>query len=195
MSSDVSFVFQLIVQSFTQPRQVAEYLIRRQLSRANLWLIFGLVTVLSALVLSAVAAVTPTPPDVQSLTLSPWVAAIFVGAVMLILVFSLFYVGRWIGGTGSLDDTILMISWHQGITVAFQVAQLVLVLLSPSLGAFANLIGIIFLFYVLLQFIDVLHGFASLAKSFGAFALAMVAMMFGLAILMSVLGISAVGGA
>ncbi len=195
MNNDISFVFQLILESFTQPRKVAEYLISRKLSRNSNWLILGLVAVLSALVLSAVSAVTPAPPDVQTLSLSPWIAAVFVGVVMLTLVFALFYVGQWMGGTGSLDDTILIISWHQGITVAFQIAQLALVLLSPSLGAIANLIGIIFLFYVLLQFIDVLHGFGSLAKAFGTFAVAMVCMMLGMAVLMSMLGFSALGAA
>lgn len=189
MSNQSSFLSQLILQSFTEPRKVAEYLVTLEIDRRSLWLLLGLVSVLSALVLSAVSAATPAPEGVQIVSLSPWMAAVFVGFVMIAMVFSLFYVGRWLGGSGSLDSTILIISWHQGITVAFQLLQLVIVLISPVLGAFANFAGIIFLFYVLLQFIDVLHGYQSLLKSFGAFALAIFSMVVVLTFLLPILGL------
>ena len=189
MSNQSSFLSQLILQSFIEPRKVAEYLVTLEIDRRSLWLLLGLVSVLSALVLSAVSAATPAPEGVQIVSLSPWMAAVFVGFVMIAMVFSLFYVGRWLGGSGSLDSTILIISWHQGITVAFQLLQLVIVLISPVLGAFANFAGIIFLFYVLLQFIDVLHGYQSLLKSFGAFALAIFSMVVVLTFLLPILGL------
>ena len=193
MSKEQSFVSQLVLQSFTEPRKVAEYLISLDIDRRSLWLLLGLVSILSALVLSAVAAVTPAPEGVQTVSLSPWMAAVFVGFVMLAMVFALHYIGRWLGGTGSLDSTILLISWHQGITVAFQLLQLVLVLISPLLGSFANFAGIVFLFYILLQFIDVLHGYKSLWKSFGAFALSIVAMVIALSLLLPILGLPIAG--
>jgi len=192
MSSEVSILAQLIKRSFTEPRQVAEELLARDFTRNSLWMFLVLVSVFSALVLSAVSAVTPKSDDIQTIVLSPWMAAGFVGVVMTALVFSLFYVGQWMGGDGDLDGTILMVSWHQAVTVAFQLAQLVVVLFSPSLGALMNLVGIIFLFYVLLQFIDVLHGYGSLAKSFGAFAFAMVGMFMAMAILLSLFGFDSV---
>lgn len=192
MNNDFPPLMQLVTRSFTEPRSVAEYLLSLRISRNNLWLMLGLVSVLSALVLSGVSAVSPTPENMQPIILSPWMAAVLVGVVMISLTFALYYVGQWMGGTGSLDDTMLIVAWHQGITVAFQVLQLVVVLFSPGLGALLNLAGIIFLFYVLLQFIDVLHGFESLAKSFGSFAFALVGMMLGMAVILSFLGVPSV---
>ncbi len=191
MNADISALFSLIVRSFTHPREVAEQLTSRRYDRVTLWSMMALVIVLTAIIFSASAAISPPPAEMSSFMFTPLVSAILVGSFLVMLVFMLYFTGRMMGGTGHFPETIVIVVWNQAITIAYQVVQIVLFIFSPLLGSIATLVGFVFLFYIMLQFIDVLHGFQSLLKAFGAFVFAVVGIAFGLAVILSFIGASA----
>ncbi len=98
--------------------------------------------------------------------------------------------GKGFGGTGSFEETMLLITWLQFILVCLQVAQtLALVLLPP----FAGMIGIgalVLFFWLLVNFVAVLHGFTSLGLVFVGIILSFFGVGFGLALILTMIGLT-----
>ena len=191
MNVDFATVYNMMLRSFSEPREVAEELTSRRLDRGTLWSIMALVVVVSALVVTVSSLVSPPTPELAPLMGTPFLAALVIGASQVVLVFVLYFTGRMMGGTGHFPETIMLIAWHQGMTVFLQIITLAISIVSPLFGGLISLFGAFYLFYVLLQFIDVLHGFKSLAKAFGTFAFGVVGIGLGLAVMLSLIGVSA----
>ncbi|MEM6479182.1 MAG: hypothetical protein AAF647_09065, partial [Pseudomonadota bacterium] len=86
-------------------------------------------------------------------------------------------------------NSILVVAWMQVLQVAALVVQGFLVLVSPGLGAlvaFAIGIGLI---WVLLSFIDVLHGFGSLGRSALLLLFVIVGIGLGLSLILGLIGV------
>ena len=130
----------------------------------------------------------------MGLTLNPITYAMIQMAVLVIMVFAVFWIGRAMGGTGGFGDAILLIAWLQAIMTLLQVAQTIAILLIPALGVIIAVASFMLFFWLLSNFIAELHGFTSIPKVLGMILISMIGLTFGMTILLSIIGISMPGG-
>ena len=130
----------------------------------------------------------------MGLTLNPITYAMIQMAVLVIMVFAVFWIGRAMGGTGGFGDAILLIAWLQAIMTLLQVAQTIAILLIPALGIIIAVASFMLFFWLLSNFIAELHGFTSIPKVLGMILISMIGLTFGMTILLSIIGISMPGG-
>jgi len=113
--------------------------------------------------------------------------------MLVVMIFGIYLIGRRSGGTGSLGDTILLVTWLQFILICLQVLQTVAFLLVPVVGNLLGLAGFALFFWLLANFVAELHGFASPGRVFVSILIAMVGFAIFLSVLLSVLGVEVAG--
>jgi hypothetical protein len=178
----------LAVTSVQDPAAAARDLMSMQIPREALWTGLFLVAILNTLLFVLSNILVPGPSPLPEALSAPtfYFAIVFGGLVMT--VYAIFYVGRWLGGTGSVADLMVLIVWLQALRVAVQAAALVLMIIFPLLSALlvfaASLVG----FYIMLHFIKQAHRLGSLWGSFGVLILAIFAILIGMSVLLSLVG-------
>ena len=187
-------VFDLIKQTFLQPASVAQYLMTLGYPRPVLWLLVVLVSVLSVLTLAVFQALVPMQDAPEGLVISPLAYATIIGASLVILVFAINFVGQVLGGNGTFDNAMVLMIWIQFMAIPIQLAQAVLMLVVPAFVGFATLGGLVLLAVWLTHFVTQLHGFDSLVRGFGTLILALIGMVFGLAVILTMIGVTAQAG-
>ena len=191
----LSTLLPLAARTIREPRDTAQYLLRLNLPGDVLWQLLALVVVLSIILaeLSNLAVSALSGVALPDLFISP----LLIGALQFVLlvgmVHAIFWVGRAMGGTGSLNDGLTLVTWLQFVMVCLQALQSVLLLISPSMATIVGLIGVVLLFWLLTHFVAVVHDFPSLGKVFGMILITLFAAGFGLSILLRLLGIDPAG--
>jgi hypothetical protein len=179
---------QLAIETIRNPREAARQLIGLNLPINALWTALALVVVLNAGVYSLSNVISPPPADLAVPTIAPVPFALFLGAGLVGTIYALWYVGRTLGGEAGLADIMVLLVWLQALRLVVQAALLVLVPLSPVLSSLVVLAAAVIGFWILLNFVDVAHGYDSLLKSLGAIALSVLAMALGLTLLVTLFG-------
>jgi len=187
-------IVDLIKQTFLQPSDVAQYLITLGYPRPILWLLVVLVSVLSVLTLAVFQILIPMPEASEGLVISPLAYATIIGASLVILVFAINFVGQVLGGDGSFDKAMVLMIWVQFMAIPIQLAQAVMLLVIPALVGFVTMGGLALLFFWLTHFVTQLHGFDSIVRGFATLGLALVGMVMGLAVILTMIGVTAQAG-
>ncbi len=180
----------LAVETIKNPREGASTILNFAPPREAIWYMLALVVVLSVILAQATALLVSGGGANGPFALSPLMLGFVQGGLLLVMIYATFWIGRAFGGTGSFEETMLLVTWLQFILVCLQVAQtLAMVLLPP----FAGLIGIaaLFLFFwLLVNFVAILHGFASLGMVFAGIILSFFGIGFGLALILTLIGLT-----
>ncbi len=143
--------------TFRDPRAVARWLMGLRIPTAERWLILALIAVVSGALAHVSMAIVAGPFAVPA----PIAMALAQGVTLWVMVVAIHGLGRWAGGHGTLDDTIVLVAWVQVILLGLQVVQIVLALVAPMLAMLLGLAGIVVLFWLLTVFTAELHGFAA----------------------------------
>ncbi|MFU8776776.1 MAG: Yip1 family protein [Roseovarius sp.] len=190
----------LLLETLFRPREAARVLIGLGLPQQALWMALVLMSVLNAIVYSVSLRMAP-PMDPATATLmppafhAPMLFAVFLFGALAITVYALFWVGRMLGGTAQLAEVLVLICWLQVLRLMLQVAVAVLVLALPTVAVLVIFISSIWGIYILTGFVDAAHRYDNILKSFGIIVLSIIAMAVGLSILLSLIGVAALGGA
>ena len=188
MQADLTLLLQ---QSLQSPRSAARRLLDWQLPSSTAFLAIALMAVISAGLTGVSMLVAPEQIDPNLLMMfkNPLQVAVLQGLVMLVMAMLVQGIGRMFGGSGRLTDALVLIAWTEVLLCLLQLAQIVLVVLSPSLAVALGLFGLVLFLWVLASFIAELHGFASAGKVlFG-----LIATVFVLAFAMAVLTVALMG--
>jgi hypothetical protein len=125
---------------------------------------------------------------------TPFALTVILGASLLMMVFALQLTGRMLGGTGRFSAALLLVIWWQSMALLIQVAQTATLLLFPPLAGIVTLAGLAWLVFSLLHLVNVLHGFDNLFKALATVVIGVVGISFGLALLLSLIGVTLQGG-
>jgi hypothetical protein len=189
----------LVIQTLVSPRDAAERLLQMSLQRQALWMALGLMSVLNAIFYSVAIRINP-PEDPASMAMippafqSPLLFTMFLFGALVITVFVLQWIGQALGGTGEVGDVLVLLVWLQVMRLLFQIAVLVLSMLSPSIAAIFVMGGSIYAIYILAAFIDKAHGFDNLLKALGVIVLALGAVALGASIFFTIIAAVFLGG-
>ena len=183
-------------ESVRDPRAGARQIMKISMPLGNRWEALFLIVVLSVLLTQITLVFTGQSGGiiVGGPGLSTPIALGLMQLVMLVvMVFAIYLIGRRAGGTGSLGDTILLVTWLQFILICLQVLQTVAFMLVPVVGNLLGLAGFALFFWLLANFVTELHGFTSPGRVFVSILIAMVGFAIFLSVLLSVLGVEVAG--
>lgn len=124
---------------------------------------------------------------------APLILGLMQLVMLVVMVFAIYLIGRRAGGTGSLDDSILLVTWVQFILLCLQVLQTVAFMLVPVVGNILGLAGFALFFWLLANFVAELHGFKSAGQVFVSILIAMVGFAILLSVVLSVFGLEVAG--
>ncbi|KJS42106.1 MAG: hypothetical protein VR71_15675 [Roseovarius sp. BRH_c41] len=190
----------LLIETLFRPRDAARALMGFGLPQKILWMALVLMSVLNAIVYSVSLRLSP-PTDPTAVTImppafhSPLLFTLFLFGALAITVFALFWVGRSLGGKARMEDVLVLICWLQVLRLILQMAVAVLVLTVPSAAVLLIFLSSIWGIYILIGFVDTAHRYDNMLKSAGVIVLSIAAMAVGLTILLSFIGVAAMGGA
>ncbi len=180
----------VVKQTFREPREAASTLLSMGVPKQVLWPTFALLVVLSVILIYLIGP--PTGPNGVAIV-SPFgltMSSAVAGAASVFLVWK---IGELMGGKGGFDETLLLTVFLQAMIFAGQLIELALVFVIPPLADIYYLALIVFMFWLNLNFIAVLHGFGSLWRALGVLIIASIGVAFVLIFAMSLAGIRVAG--
>lgn len=185
----LAHLISLIRLSILTPKEGAATILSFSPGRDILWTALALIAVVSGVLSTLSTYVVPAASaDMgEHLLSSPVLFTGVLAGILLLTVICTHYIGRGFGGTGEFNESLLLVAWLQLVLVAVQVVQLGIALVSPEI---AQLIGVasLFLFiWLYVNFVAVLHGFASLPMVLVGMMISMFAVGIGLSILLSLI--------
>jgi len=170
------------------PQEAAQAVLALNLPRNVLWLGLALVITLSTLLASAVLLMVPMPEAGAGVPM-PVVMGI-VQAVFLVLVsLGIAVIGARFGGKGDFDGALALMVWLQAVFLVVQAFQIVAIAIGLSvLADIVSLASIPLFFWLMAQFVTVLHGFSSGWKTFWAIIMFLIAFAFLLSLVVTSFG-------
>ncbi len=170
------------------PQEAAQAVLALNLPRNVLWLGLALVITLSTLLASAVLLMVPMPEAGAGVPM-PVVMGI-VQAVFLVLVsLGIAVIGARFGGKGDFDGALALMVWLQAVFLVVQAFQIAAIAIGLSvLADIVSLASIPLFFWLMAQFVTVLHGFSSVWKTFWAIIMFLIAFAFLLSLVVTSFG-------
>lgn len=171
------------------PQEAAQAVLTLNLPRNVLWLGLALVITLSTLLASAVLLMVPMPEPGAGVPM-PVVMGI-VQAVFLVLVsLGIAVIGARFGGKGDFDGALALMVWLQAVFLVVQAFQIAAIAIGLSvLADIVSLASIPLFFWLMAQFVTVLHGFSSVWKTFWAIIMFLIAFAFLLSLVVTSFGL------
>ncbi|SFS09265.1 YIP1 family protein [Yoonia litorea] len=182
--------------SIMEPSETARGVIGLNIPRNALWTALALVAVINVILLGLLQLFSPSvmATDGSTFAMSPFGYAAIIGIFLVLFVLGTHYVGQFFGGAGTIEATLAIVVWFQSVSLTLEAVQLVLVLISPAIGSMFGLLSLGALIWVFINFVNVLHGYNSLAKAVLTIILSLMSTALCAGILLAVLGIGPTGG-
>lgn len=183
---------ELVLLSLRSPRQAAEQIISWQFNRETLWTALALAAAVNTLLFSFSLILQPTP-GIPAFFTSPLAMFILLAGVLVVTTHGLYWTGRAIGGKGELGDVLALVVFVQMLRIMAQVLIFVLMFVSPSLSVLASLATGLICLWILINFIAAAFNFPTIGRAIGVLLIATAAVVLGLSLLLSIVGIAAQG--
>lgn len=182
----LSQILKLMKLTIVNPKEGAATVLSFSFGREVLWMILGLIVVLSG-ILSRLASLLAPPTGAPELTAqfltSPLLSALIVFGVLMLMVICTHFIGRGFGGTGEFNESLSLVIWLQAIMLMLQVVQLFVLPISPFLAGLIGFGSVILFLWLYVNFVAVLHGFSSVPLVFAGLMVSIFAVGFGLSII------------
>jgi hypothetical protein len=175
--------------SVKNPREGATEVLSLGIPREALWPALALVVVLSIL-LANVTALILAGEAAAAMPVGPAATGFIQLALLVVMVFAVFWIGRAMGGTGSFEESVLIVAWLQFIMVCLQVVQAGILVISTPIAEIFGLLGVLLFLWLLTNFVAVLHGFSSLFQVFVMILVSAFGIAFGLSIILTLIGVT-----
>jgi hypothetical protein len=187
----------LVRQTLVAPRDAAARLLSLGLPAREGWLALAVMAVLNTLVYSLSLRLSPpTDPAMMGMMAgafnAPLIFAIFLFGALALTALVFTHAGRALGGVGTVGGMLVLLAWMQALRLMVQLGLLVLALIAPPLAGIVVIVAGLWGLYILMAFMAELHGFDSLWRAAGVIIIALVALVFGLRLLLRLLGFGVV---
>lgn len=191
MQSATRALWGAIIDPATAARQALDW----RLGLGTMWMALALVAVLNVLMLALLQAASPMPVMAQGgMMLTPFSYAMIITIFLFLLVYTIYHVGRMMGGQGTVEDSLTVIVLFQSISVALEAVQVLLVVISPQIASIFGLVSLAVLIRCMVNFVNVMHRFDSLGKALATMIFAVIGTALIAGIVLTVLGIAPTGG-
>ena len=190
-------LFNLIRLSVVDPMQAAAGVAGLPLGRLARWQVVALVSVLSVLAMELTERMLPMGGDGVSMVFllgGPLIAAVSMAVSILGMALALLWVGRIIGGVGRFDTALLLVVWVQVVLFVLQMLQLIALILLPPLALLFGFLGFGLAVWMLVKFVQYLHGFDTWVKAAGVLVFSLIGLAFGLTLILGIAGVAPPAG-
>ena len=171
------------------PQEAAQAVLALNLPRNVLWLGLALVITLSTLLASAVLLMVPMPEAGAGVPM-PVVMGIVQAVFLVFVSLGIAVIGARFGGKGDFDGALALMVWLQAVFLVVQAFQIVAIAIGLSvLADIVSLASIPLFFWLMAQFVTVLHGFSSVWKTFWAIIMFLIAFAFLLSLVVTSFGL------
>lgn len=184
---------QLGLLTLRDPKAASEIILSWHLPKEAIWTAIGLVSVIITILSTVSNMLFPVPPPLNVLVSNPFVYFLVAAGGLIASIYVVFWTGRILGGDGRIEELTVLLLWLQAMRAAAQGAVLILLIVAPVLASFLVLFVLVATFWISLHFINAALRFQSLGKSALVLIAAALALVAGLSIFLSMLGISTVG--
>ena len=181
-----SVLTELVVLSLRDPRAAANQIMGWQLGRDVLWTALALAAAINTLIFSVSLVLQPTPAMPAFFT-SPLAMFVLLSGVLVITTHGLYWAGRALGGV------LALVVFLQVLRIIAQVAIFLLMFISPGVSVLASLATGLIGLWILVNFIAAAFNFTGLGKAVGVLLISMAAIVLGLSLLLSIVGVAAQG--
>ena len=170
------------------PQEAAQAVLALNLPRNVLWLGLALVITLSTLLASAVLLMVPMPEAGAGVPM-PVVMGIVQAVFLVFVSLGIAVIGARFGGKGDFDGALALMVWLQAVFLVVQAFQIAAIAIGLSvLADIVSLASIPLFFWLMAQFVTVLHGFSSVWKTFWAIIMFLIAFAFLLSLVVTSFG-------
>jgi hypothetical protein len=193
MTLTMNGLFAMALRTIRNPREGATEVLSLGIPREALWPGLALVVVLSILLAQVTSLVMTGSAGMEEMPVGPAATGFIQLLLLVVMVFAIFWIGRSMGGTGSFEETILLVAWLQFIMVCIQVVQTALMLVVPPFASLLGIAGLVLFMWLLTNFVAVIHGFRSLGQVFVMILVSLFVLAFVLSILLTLAGVTVPG--
>ncbi|MEP3295161.1 MAG: YIP1 family protein [Pseudoruegeria sp.] len=184
-------LIEMAVLSLRNPKEGLRRVLDINVPRATLIPMIVLVIVVSVLLAFLTLWAAPVEIDAaMSVFPTPFSLAMILSGSMFIMIMGIYWIGRAFDGKGTMDEVLLTVIWLQAIMMLLQVVQIIATILLPPLADMLGLVAFAVMFWLLTNFITEVHGFQSPLKVFFMVIASMFGIVFGLTILLTLIGLS-----
>ena len=142
-----------------RPREGGAVVLRWPFPEGSIWPLVLLSVVLSALVAELNSALNPPAPGVPTVYVAPFQLAIMLGSINISMAWAVYVIGRMFGGQGRFRAALILMTWQQFLWFGVLFVLTLVGLAIPGLAAMLSIGFGIWMIWILLSFIVVLHGF------------------------------------
>ena len=192
MDLSLNQLLAMVGRSLRSPREGAEEVLALGVPKEALWLILAIVVVLSVVLAQATSLIVVGAGGemFDGLLSNPMVTGTIQLGLLLLMIAAVYVIGRAMGGSGSFEESMLLMSWLQFIMVVIQVAQTLAMLVLPPVAGLIGVAALVIFFWLLTNFIAVLHGFRSLAQVFVMILVSGFTIAFFFSLVLTLLGVT-----
>lgn len=189
-----SLLSELVRLSILEPRKAARTVLNFEFTGEVLWMMTLLVVILSVLLTYLTMLVAGGSAVVMlGMVQTPMFLAVFMAANMVFLIFALLWTGRALGGVGTIEGFIAVVTWLQALLLMAQVVQTGLAVFSTSLSSTFGLASLFYGIWILVQFITEAHGFTHWGRGLAVLVLGVLGVTAGISLILGVIGVSTLG--
>ncbi len=186
---DFRTLLHLARDTLVNPREGAAQVLRIALPTQALVLLFALAVVGSMIVSEITTLVFSSATADPFEALSPIVSGVIQAGILYFVIHAIHRIGMFFGGKGTLHGAFILVIWLQFILIAVQLAQVVIIMIFPPLAPMITILVLGLFFWLLVNFIAVLHGFTMLWQVAVATLLSTFVLIFTLSFILVTLGI------
>ncbi|QFT93048.1 Yip1 domain protein [Roseovarius sp. THAF9] len=185
----------LFMTTIRNPRGAAEQVIALNWPPQALWIALTLISVVTSAVVAALVQAAPLPQgdlgtllEASPVYSSPLIFAVMQWARAVFSIFMLFWIGRALGGRGTVPDVLAVVTLLQAVSFLMVAGFTIVGMFIPFLSSLGLLVFIVWWMWAVSNMLDVAHGFDSPLKAFGVMVIAIFGVLVGLSIIMGVIG-------
>lgn len=184
---------ELAILSIRDPKAAAQMIVSWQLPRDVLWTALACVAAINTIMFSLSDMLSPSQTPLPAILHSPFAFFVIVAGGLVVTVNAIYWTARMLGAKGDLGDMLALMIWLQALRAVAQAAVLVLMLVAPALAALLVFATAVLALWLLLNFISVGMRIESIGKSALVLIASSIAVVVGLSLLLSMIGLSALG--
>ena len=182
----------LALETIQSPRTAAQKIMSLSFSRDLLWSGLILVACINSIIYSFSLFLGDTSA-LPALFRNPVMFFALVTGVLVLTVHGFYWTGRALGGKGDLGDLLVLMVWLQGLRAIAQAVLFFLMFISPLVGQLFSLgVGVLGL-WITVNFITEALRLPGLMYGVGVIVLTAIGIVFGLMILIGMIGLGAMG--
>ncbi|WP_299356720.1 Yip1 family protein [uncultured Shimia sp.] len=190
----MTFLRALFVQTIVAPDNAARVIAGMNLSREAGWMALLLAAILNTLIYFTNIALVPVPDDFWvPIIRTPLTYLVASFSLTVVLVFALFWAGQMLKGQARLPVLVSLVAWLFCVQSAADLLFVALFLFVPMLAGVFSLAAGLYGIWILINFITVAQGFPDRGKAVMTIVLALMGLVVGLSLFLSVTGLTAMG--